>query len=398
MMKAWDGISKLMEPTFEKLDASDTSMLQDVLFKGDPWVIFCGQKLDGGRVNVTYNSRVSIAPSKVFDKLAAHAKGRFRVGLLDCNFKLPSGKNIYERFKLKPKSASHIAFWVGNGHLPKLIDPHHYRSVIDYDVARFAKNVAAWTVLKAENLVSTKQLTKKCVNSKKGCLLLINRGPKLSINAQAELKKVMKDNRKFKYYILDISKRQISLHMPPAMMGYPQLVFIRRATEGEGIDRHYVHSYSVFDDEFEAKEVNKFIAEGSEVDSASKFWSALEPLPRLSKISPPPGASEGAKRKPRPKGPSRRKDSKRKERESSSKKKQEQRKKAEEPKADPISDEEQYKRRRRQMDEDMINNAPQASSEDDEDAWEDEQVEEEEIIDLDDEEELEDVVEIYPDE
>ncbi|GAB5370496.1 hypothetical protein AAMO2058_001498200 [Amorphochlora amoebiformis] len=382
-VKAFQGMMRFMEPTYEVLDAGNTKFLQNVLFDGEPWVVFCGKKTHDGRVNNTYQGRTSISSVQLMDKLAVQAKGRFRVGLLDCLRPLPSGKNIFERFKLKPSSiSSQIAFWVANGNKPKLLDAYSLRSTVDYDVGRLATRVASLTELKATPITNTKQLTKRCVESKRGCVLIIQKGQSLPENAKGELNKLMKANRRLRYASLDITKRKISLTLPPAMMGYPQVVLIRKSAVGEGVDRYYEYTYSIFDDEFESKEVEKFISQGIKLTPKDKFWSILEPLPRISKIitqSPPkPKSKKASKPKKKPKSSTAKA-------KTTAGKSAAQKKKAAEPEPPKESDEEMYKRRRKQMDDDMRENAPQAHEDepyDDEIELEDE--EEEEVIDLDD--------------
>jgi len=401
-MKAFQGFSRLMEPTYEVLDPQNTNQLQEIMFAGEPWVVFCGRKIPNGRVNNTYEGRVSVMNAMVMDKLAVQAKGRFRVGLLDCSATLPSGKNLYERFKLKPKgTSSQIAFWVANGGSPRVMDPSSFRSTSDYDVARLATRIAKQTELKADLITSTKQLTKKCVEYKRGCIVIVNKGHVLAEGPKKDLATIMQKNRKLRYFILDITKRQISLHLPPAMMGYPQVVMVRKTAQGEGVDKYYEYTYSVFDDEFEAKEVMRFISDGLAASPKSDFWSTLTPLPRISKISPPPGSSDPAKKKASPKGPSRtrekarmRRREKQMEEENEKKRQQKAADAAKAKEGSQESDEELYKRRRKKMDEEILESVPM-ENEDYEEMDQIEEAEEEEVIDLDD---TEDVVEIHPDE
>mmetsp|Transcript_8108 Transcript_8108/g.19896 ORF Transcript_8108/g.19896 Transcript_8108/m.19896 type:complete len:443 (-) Transcript_8108:132-1460(-) len=375
-MKAFSGFSRFFEPTYEVIDHTNTKALQDILFKGDPWVIFCGRKDAQGRVNNTYDGRSSLTAVKTMDTLAVKANYRFRVGLLDCSAPLPSGKNLYERFNLKPKSAK-VTFWVANGNPPRMID---VRASSEYEIARLANQIANFVTLKVETLTSTKQLHKKCINYKRGCVVLIQKGNSLPAPKEAEVNTILKENRKIRYFKLDITQRQISLNLPPAMMGYPQVLYMRKAAVGEGVDRYYTYTYSVFDDEFEAKEVLRFIEEGQKADPNDSFWSELkEPLPRISKVITQTQNQPKKKPKANARASRKRARAKQKEEEEARKKKEQ----AARQETDKESDEEMYKRRRQKMDEDMLENAPQASVDDDDFDEPDEiEEEEEETIDL----------------
>jgi len=408
-VKAYNGFSRFFEPTYEVIDPQNTGYLQEIMFKGEPWVVFCGRKTANGRVNNTYEGRSSLTSVKTMDTLAVKANYRFRVGLMDCSAVLPSGKTIYERFKLKPKaSSSQIAFWVANGSPPRIIDPAWLRASNEYEVARLATKIASWTSLKMDHLTSTKQLTKKCVEYKRGCLVVVHKAQALPANKKQVMDDIMKNHRKLRYFILDITKRQISLHLPPAMMGYPQLLFVKKIARGEGVDRFFEYKYSVFDDEFEKKEVEKFLEHGTtKGPEDSTFWQDLEPIPRISKTIAPPSTPRDTTRKrtAKPKGPTRRrKDENTKKAQAAAKKRrQREQSKAAPPEEADETDEEKYKRRRRKMDEDILENAPQALEEDDfegGDAGMGEGMEEEEEaeIDLDLDSSSEDEVEILPEE
>lgn len=402
--KVWSGFKRLMEPTFVDLSPSDTPRLQQILFSGDPWVVFCGGRMPGGRItNRLDDGRATVYSRDVPDRLAVQAKGRFDVGLINCSVPLKSGMNLYERFRLKPKVPL-VAFWVANGRNPKLIDPGRLRGTSDYEAARLATSVTKWTQLRVEPLTSTKTLTRNCVEYKRGCVLIINKGYRLMAEPQAQLDRIMKERRKMRYFLLDIRKRQVSMQLPPATMGYPQVVYIRKVALGSGVDRYFSYVYSVYDDDFAADDVVKFIDKGDQVvefeakelDIAT-VWKELNPMPRISKVAaPPPKSRPKSRKRISSTAPPAAQARKARRRAAKAQHAKESAAKREERERDQASKAEEYQRRREQMDIDMQKNAPQGVDDMEEDGYadldadgtrsrEDDDDDEAEGIDLDDE-------------
>eukprot|EP00466_Bigelowiella_natans_P008286 jgi/Bigna1/78645/fgenesh1_pg.56_\ len=251
---------------------------------------------------------------------------------------------------------------------------------------------------------------------------------------------IMKNHRKLRYFILKVKLLLLSCCPDPSeqklqilLWGYHEKAdFSASASRDDGIPaavireedraRFFEYKYSVFDDEFEKKEVEKFLEHGTtKGPEDSTFWQDLEPIPRISKTilrkvissrdlrfgRAPPSTPRDTTRKrtAKPKGPTRRrKDENTKKAQAAAKKRrQREQSKAAPPEEADETDEEKYKRRRRKMDEDILENAPQALEEDEfegGDAGMGEGMEEEEEaeIDLDLDSSSEDEVEILPEE
>lgn len=219
-----------------QLDPNSTD-LSKVFFSGEPWLVLCKNKTE--RNNKVWRF--------VMD---AHGKDAnpegIQLGVLPCFEKLPSGKNIYERFKMSPpptnvyvtKPAPH-AFYVANGKRPLMI-PQKFFTYND-PVPQVGEKIINFVKKKIKVSVSlvanTVELTKKCL--KHGpCVLLLNDG-KLSQENSVVVQELMSSHRLKSFARLDTTKRKLSLEGKlPGLKGSdsskPRLVLIKKnkATKG----------------------------------------------------------------------------------------------------------------------------------------------------------------------
>lgn len=91
-------------------DPLDTAKMKDVLFGGDPWVVYCVD-------NVTVNQRLPKFLEEGAELL--HSEG-VKLAVIPCWEKMASGKTLADRFKFRPKPP--VMFSVVNGDSPKLLN------------------------------------------------------------------------------------------------------------------------------------------------------------------------------------------------------------------------------------------------------------------------------------
>lgn len=219
-----------------QLDPNSTD-LSKVFFSGEPWLVLCKNKTE--RNNKVWRF---VRDAHGND---ANTEG-LQLGVLPCFEKLPSGKNIYERFKMSPpptnvyvpKPAPH-AFYVANGKRPVMIPQKFFQyndpvPQVGEKILNFVKKKIKVSVSIVANTV---ELTKKCLKHG-SCVLLLNDG-KLSQADNVVVQELMNSHRLKSFARLDTTKRKLSLQgkLPELKGGdssKPRLVLIKKnkATKG----------------------------------------------------------------------------------------------------------------------------------------------------------------------
>lgn len=98
-----------------EIGLNETDTLKTIFFSGEPWLIQCigpGLPLDSTFVAAAPHLAANVAPYSAV-KTAA----------LPCGDKLPSGKTVYERFKLNPSTKPLVALFA-NGERPQVCAPN----------------------------------------------------------------------------------------------------------------------------------------------------------------------------------------------------------------------------------------------------------------------------------
>ena len=82
--------------------------LREVFSGGEPWLVWCSDSSDGHDVSAMHS---------IVDQAAPLLMGVARVGILDCEEELPSGKTTYEKLHLDESSPT--LFLAANGAAPR---------------------------------------------------------------------------------------------------------------------------------------------------------------------------------------------------------------------------------------------------------------------------------------
>merc|ERR1712176_944831 len=93
------------------IDVHDTGKLKNVLFSGDPWLVYCVN-------NQTQNQRLP----KVLEDSAGILRGSLglSIAVLQCWDQTASGRSVAQRFKLAKSPP--LAFLVANGNKPRVVN------------------------------------------------------------------------------------------------------------------------------------------------------------------------------------------------------------------------------------------------------------------------------------
>jgi hypothetical protein len=197
--------------------------LPPVFFGGSPWVIFCrnGNAELPGLWTATAKKHVQ-----------SEDAGLFSFAVLDCSAPFAkSGKNTYERFKLKAPEHPHAIF-CANG-APPLLMPW------DWNIAdpKQPEIQAILTQLKTKTrpisrvVSTTASLSDYCTSHKRCALILHN--STLDEASKNVLDSLMQSYRLVKWVRVDVSTRYISLEkslppIPDAPPKEPRVIFFKR--------------------------------------------------------------------------------------------------------------------------------------------------------------------------
>jgi len=179
----------------QNLDEKDTATLKQVLFGGDPWLVYCVN-------NDTVNQRLP----KVLEESANTLRSNLGVstGVLKCWDQMESGRSVVERFKLKLSPP--LNFLVANGNKPRIVDlvgvskaedlEKKLKPALKVDAPKVVNNLKAWS---------------SSCTSRRSCIVVGHKWPAEKDAAVKILRPLLEKHRAVKVVTLDTTIWQLKL-------------------------------------------------------------------------------------------------------------------------------------------------------------------------------------------
>lgn len=186
--------------TVVQLDINNHVLIKEVLFGGEPWLIYC--------VN---NETAHYPLPAILDvdlggegTAALHSQIGMKVGVLDCFKEMPSGKTIAQRFTWGTAPPP-FAFAIANGDAPFKVDL--YRIKTSEELIEAVKPVL---VIKTITIDSMQRWPTSCT-TRRTCVVLGHKTPAALEGAMTIFEPMLQKHRKVKVATLDIKFWQMKL-------------------------------------------------------------------------------------------------------------------------------------------------------------------------------------------
>eukprot|EP00971_Amphidinium_carterae_P307929 6119573-Amphidinium_carterae.1 len=219
------------------LNPHDSEHLKDVLFGGDPWLIYCtdnSTRVKGAPLPMTMEK--ALQPHHVPQ---AVEEARFplgqthgvQVGLLACWETLESGRSVAERFNLPPSPP--LLFLAASGEPPKTIDLRGLRKGED-----LVEKVVPLLKVATGRIENMKQWQSLCT-SRRACVVIGHKTKAQRDSALAVFRPLLESNRRVKVVTLDTSLWRLKLddalmEARPGKAGRASVICLARSTDSAG--------------------------------------------------------------------------------------------------------------------------------------------------------------------
>lgn len=177
--------------------------LREVFSGGEPWLVWCSDSSDGHDVSAMHS---------IVDQAAPLLMGVARVGILDCEEELPSGKTTYEKLHLDESSPT--LFLAANGAAPKPLKAKNVKSA--NSIVKFVTKHAQ-PVLRRPT--SADDLKDHCLG-RKWCAVVLTDG-RLRDEFKSDTNALMRNNRGVSFNAVDASKYRLSTEPKVLRKGEP---------------------------------------------------------------------------------------------------------------------------------------------------------------------------------
>jgi len=179
------------------LDARDTATLKQVLFGGEPWLVYCVN-------NETVNQRLP----KVLEDSAKTLSGSLglKTGVLKCWDPTESGRSIAQRFKLKLSPP--LTFVVANANKPRVVNMVGVSKAEDLE-----KKLKPALKVDVSKISTLKSWSSQCT-SRRACVVVGHKWPAQKDAAVTLLRPLLERHRSVKVVTLDTSFWQLKLDDP----------------------------------------------------------------------------------------------------------------------------------------------------------------------------------------
>jgi len=176
------------------LDVQDTARVKQVLFSGEPWLIYCVN-------NETRNQRM---PSVLEESARGlYSSTSTQVGVLACWDKTQSGRSVAQRFKLRQSPP--LSFLVANGNSPRVVNLAGVSKQEDLE-----KKIKPATEIKTTRIGTLKDFSKQCT-SRRSCTVLGHKNAAQRDTALGMIKPLIESHRAMRVVTLDTSFWQLKL-------------------------------------------------------------------------------------------------------------------------------------------------------------------------------------------
>lgn len=204
-----------MISTIQNLVNADSAVLKDAFFGDTPYLFYCIKDLKSS------STATSTTPPQVFTDLNLLKRQSINFALVNCSTIGPSGKNLYQRFKLKPEIKPTIfgtAPWIK---VPKQIPRENLK-----DVSLLSKYIDTAFAAKAVEVYGDKDFQSACEFNKKKdpdvdysydtCIVIV-KGSRFGRSHTELEEKLVKQNARRKIITIDGTKRRLSFEDIDAM-------------------------------------------------------------------------------------------------------------------------------------------------------------------------------------
>jgi hypothetical protein len=219
--------------------------LRAALLGGDPWLLGClGQT--GPSQDATVTTVLEQVATALSGKKYKGARDKPKVGYVNCKDKLPSGKSLKARFKLRFSKNIPTFFFVGNGRDPKQLKVEEFTTKDKKDktklmlapkvLARYASKASAPKVYAIDSDAAFKR---QVLQRKEGSVLLLlgenggRKGTKLTKAQQRVVTTIMRDHRALRFFSVDLGKWEVRL---PATVRHRVLSAASLETAAGGVE------------------------------------------------------------------------------------------------------------------------------------------------------------------
>ncbi len=197
--------------------------LRAALRGGDPWLLGClGQT--GPSQDATVTSVLEQVATALSSKKYRDALDKPKVGHVNCKDKLPSGKSLKSRFKLRFTKNIPTFFFVGNGRDPKQLKVEEFTTKDKKDKTKLllapkvlARHVSKASVPKVQAIDSDAAFKRQVLQHKQGSVLLLlgenggRKGTKLTKAQHRVMTTMMRDHRALRFFSVDLGKWEVRL-------------------------------------------------------------------------------------------------------------------------------------------------------------------------------------------
>jgi hypothetical protein len=204
-----------LAPPYTTIALDNQQQLKEVFFGGFPWLIACAP-YKGQPVN------------PIFAGVSSHlVAGSFKMGIIDCDQPMPSGKTVIERFKLqkqKKYNRNGLSFTVANGGKPKIVPGFYMQSKKGGNLHEQSKQLNSYVTktvaVKYGNVKNGAQLTKQCLSKSKSALVLVEGDA--SVATKSKIERLAQKHRTLWFCVVDHTKFVFSLDKKfPDVLGTP---------------------------------------------------------------------------------------------------------------------------------------------------------------------------------
>lgn len=197
------------------ISIDDTVALKSVFYSGQPWLVQCSK----GR-----------AATQVLSDAEGSLKAA-RLGVLDCDAVLPSGKTTYQRFKLSPPTSCPVYLAIANMEKPQIVPCNELRS---------GSHLAAWAAKTTKPKVfaptTTAAFDSQCLK-KAWCVLVLSAGSRLNDAERAAVAALAEAERRVRVVKVDTSNYNLLLDLPSGVpeprAGHATVVLVKQLEGAE---------------------------------------------------------------------------------------------------------------------------------------------------------------------
>jgi hypothetical protein len=262
------------------LDVHDTTKLKEVLFGGDPWLVYCVN-------NETKDHRLP----KVLEDSARSLQSSIGLstGVLPCWEKTSSGRSVAQRFKLRERPP--LSFVVANGNKPRTMNLVGVNKA--EDIERKAKPALKLETVRIDTL---KKWPSHCT-TRRACIVVGHKHQAQRDTAMNLIKPLMEKHRMLKIVTLDTSFWSLKLddevlkRRPPQVKGSYRADVLCLARE-EGAKGNATHRGD-FLKELDSRSLSSFFTACQKQEDLVKIGvspkiKAKPSKPKTVKVPPPP--------------------------------------------------------------------------------------------------------------